>query len=203
MPSKFNLSRRAFLGLSAASAAAFALPARVWALTVGAAQALVERLASDLYDLINSGQSESRMYADFGRLLDRYADMPIIAQSVLGVDWRRASASQRSAFTDAFSDYISRKYGSRFRELIGGEIDVTGARAIRNFFEVTSVVRLRGEAPFDVIWLVSDGSGQARVFNLIIGGINLRTTEAEEVGALLDRNRGDIDAMIADLRNAS
>jgi phospholipid transport system substrate-binding protein len=203
MPSKFSLTRRAFLGLTGAGVAAFAMPGRLWALTVGAAQTLVERLVSDLYDLINSGRSETRMYADFESLLDVYADMPIIAQSVLGVDWRRASAAQRSAFVDAFSAYISRKYGSRFRELIGGEIEVTGARAIRNFFEVTSVAQLRGEAPFDVIWLVSDGSGQARVFNLIIEGINLRTTEAEEVGAMLDRNRGDLDAMIADLRNAN
>lgn len=203
MPSKFSLTRRAFFGLAGASAAALALPGRVWALTVGAAQTLVEMLVSDLYDAINSGGSEARMFSDFGALLDRYADMPIIAQSVLGVDWRRASTAQRSAFVDAFRGYISRKYGSRFRELIGGEIEVTGARAIRNFFEVTSVARLRGESPFDVIWLVSDGSGQARVFNLIIEGINLRTTEAEEVGAMLDRNRGDLDAMIADLRNAS
>ncbi|WP_432675796.1 MlaC/ttg2D family ABC transporter substrate-binding protein [Nioella aestuarii] len=179
------------------------MPHRLWALTVGAAQSLVQGLVADLYDLINSGHSETRMYSEFGNLLDRYADMPIIAQSVLGVDWRRASSAQRSAFVDAFSGYISRKYGSRFRELIGGQIEVTGARAIRNFFEVTSVAQLRGEAPFDVIWLVSDGSGQARVFNLIIEGINLRTTEAEEVGAILDRNRGDLDAMIADLRNAS
>ncbi len=203
MPSKISLTRRAFLGLTAAMAATAALPARVWALTVDAARTVVERLVGDLYDLINSGRSETRMYSDFAVFMNRYADMPIIAQSVLGVDWRRASAGQRNAFVDAFSGYISRKYGSRFRELIGGQIEVTGARAIRNFFEVTSVARLRGEAPFDVIWLVSDGSGEARVFNLIIQGINMRTTEAEEIGAMLDRNRGDLDAMIADLRNAS
>lgn len=203
MANNSGITRRAFLGLAAALTATAALPGRVWALTVDAARAVVERLVGELYDLINSGRAEARMYSDFGALLDRYADMPIIAQSVLGVAWRSASAAQRNAFVDAFSGYISRKYGSRFRELVGGQIEVTGARAIRNFFEVTSVARLRGEAPFDVIWLVSDGSGQARVFNLIIEGINLRTTEAEEVGAMLDRNRGNMDAMIADLRNAS
>ena len=30
-----------------------------------------------------------------------------------------------------------------------------------------------------------------------------RTYTKEEVGAMLDRNRGDLDAMIADLRNAN
>lgn len=203
MLSNAGLTRRAFLGLSAALATSAALPSRLWALTVDAARAVVARLVNDLYDVINSGGSETRMYGEFQDLLDRYADMPIIAQSVLGVDWRRASAAQRRAFTEVFTGYISRKYGSRFRELIGGRIEVEGARAIRNFFEVTSVAYLQGEAPFQVVWLVSDGSGEARVFNLIIEGINLRTTEAEEVGAMLDRNRGDIDAMIEDLRGAS
>ncbi|WP_071673805.1 MlaC/ttg2D family ABC transporter substrate-binding protein [Nioella nitratireducens] len=203
MQTKPGLTRRAFLGLAAALTASAALPARVWAMTVQAAQALVDRLVGELYDVINSGTGESRMYNDFEALLGRYADMPIIAQSVLGVDWRRASTAQRSAFIDAFAGYISRKYGSRFRDLIGGRIEVNGARAIRNFFEVTSTAHLQGEAPFQVVWLVSDGSGQPKVFNLIIEGINLRTTEAEEVGAMLDRNRGNLDAMIADLRNAS
>lgn len=203
MPSDSGLTRRTCLGLISAMAATVALPYRALAMTVDAAQAVVSRLVDELHDLINSGRSETRMYAEFRDLLDRYADMPIIARSVLGVDWRRASNAQRREFTNVFSDYISRKYGSRFRELIGGRIEVENARAIRNFFEVISVVYLRGEAPFQVVWLVSDGSGVPRIFNLIIEGINLRTTEAEEVGAMLDRNRGDIDAMIADLRNAS
>jgi phospholipid transport system substrate-binding protein len=203
MPSDFGLSRRAFLGLSAALAATAAVPGRLWALTVDAARALVSRLVDDLYDVINSGGTEARMYSEFEDILDRYADMPIIAQSVMGVDWRRASTAQQRNFIQVFSAYISRKYGSRFRELIGGRIEVENARAIRNFFEVTSIAHLQGEAPFQVVWLVSDGSGEARVFNLIIEGINLRTTEAEEVGALLDRNGGNIDAMIDALRSAS
>lgn len=203
MRSEFSLSRRAFLGLSVAAASAAAIPGKLWALTVGAARSLVEALVDELYTIINSGQSETRMYADFAGLLDRYADMPIIAQSVLGVDWRRATPAQRRRFTEVLTGYVSRKYGSRFRNLIGGRIEVEDARQIRNFFEVTSTVYLEGDPPFQVIWLVSDGSGAPRFFNLVIEGINLRTTEAEEIGAMLDRNRGDIDGMIEDLRNAS
>ncbi len=203
MRNKFSFSRRGFLGLSLASTAGLMMPERIWALTTSAARTLVEGLVADLYDVINSGRAEDRMYRDFEGFLDRYADMPIIAQSVMGVDWRRASSGQRSAFVSAFKTYISRKYGSRFRDLVGGQIEVTDARAIRNFFEVRSLARLRGESPFEVIWLVSDGSGAPRVFNIIIEGINLTTTEREEVGALMDRNGGNIDAMIADLRNAS
>ncbi len=203
MPTKSTLSRRAFFGLGTAAAALALAPARLWALTTSEAETLVQGVVADLYDVINSGASEARMLTDFEGFLDRYADMPIIAQQVMGVDWRRASSSQRTRFTAALKTYIARKYGRRFRELIGGDIEVTGARSIRQFFEVTSEVRLRGRSPFQVIWLVSDGSGRPRIFNIVMEGINLSTAEREEVGALLDRNGGNIDALISDLQNAA
>jgi len=203
MLNRFAPTRRAFLGLTGAAAGAALLPARIFAQSISVSRQLVDALLIDLYALINSGSSANRLYADFEALLNRYADMPIIAQTVMRVEWRRASAAQRSAFITTFRAYIARKYGSRFRELIGGTFEITDTRQIRNFVEVTTTANLRNEAPFEVIWLVSNGSGEHKFFNLIIEGINLATTEAEEVGALLDRNGGNIDAMIADLSAAS
>ena len=54
--------------------------------------------------------------------------------------------------------------------------------------------------PFEVDFLVSDRSGQPLVFNLIIEGVNMLLAERQEIGALLDRNAGKIDALIDDLR---
>ena len=53
--------------------------------------------------------------------------------------------------------------------------------------------------PFEVDFLVSDRSGQPLVFNLIIEGVNMLLAERQEIGALLDRNSGKIDALIDDL----
>jgi phospholipid transport system substrate-binding protein len=53
--------------------------------------------------------------------------------------------------------------------------------------------------PFEVDFLVSDRSGQPLVFNLIIEGVNMLLAERQEIGALLDRNSGNIDALIDDL----
>jgi phospholipid transport system substrate-binding protein len=59
-----------------------------------------------------------------------------------------------------------------------------------------------GQSPVEVIWLVSDGSGQPRIFNILIEGIDLRSTEGQEMRSILDANGGSIDALIAVL-NAS
>jgi phospholipid transport system substrate-binding protein len=37
---------------------------------------------------------------------------------------------------------------------------------------------------------------------MVIEGISLRLSEKTEIGAMLDRNRGDIDGLVRDLRAA-
>ena len=120
-----------------------------------------------------------------------------------GVDARRASPAQMNEFTKAFQVYVSRKYGKRFREFIGGRIEVRDARQVKNFFEVKTIAHLRGESPFEVTFLVSDRSGKDKFFNLFIEGVNMLLTERTEIGAMLDKRRGDINGLIADLKSAS
>jgi phospholipid transport system substrate-binding protein len=195
------VTRRGFgIGL-VGSAASLALPRPAAALTLGQARDLIGRAIGDVNAIINSGKSEAAMLADFERIFVRYADVPTIARSALGPAARTASAAQMTAFTKAFQGYIARKYGRRFREFIGGQIEVTGARAIKTYFEVISVARLRGQSPFDLRWHVSDRSGKNLFFNIIIEGVNMLASERTEIGALLDRRRGDVDALTADLKN--
>ncbi|MBM9593153.1 MlaC/ttg2D family ABC transporter substrate-binding protein [Roseitranquillus sediminis] len=190
-------TRRAVI---AGALALAALPAR--ALTTNEARALIERVTSEINAVINSGRSEAAMYRDFESIFARYADVPTIARSTLGPDARRASSAQLSAFADAFRGYIARKYGRRFRELIGGQVNVTGAGPVKSFYEVDAIADLRGQAPFEVTFLVSDRSGRDLFFDLLIEGISLLRTERTEVGAMLDRRGGNLDALIADLRQA-
>jgi phospholipid transport system substrate-binding protein len=49
---------------------------------------------------------------------------------------------------------------------------------------------------------VSDRSGKDLFFNMYIEGVNLLLTERTEIGAMLDKRRGDIDAMIRDLKKS-
>lgn len=194
------LTRRHSLTITAAALAlpGFARPAL--AIDPGAALALVERVSAEITRIINSGQSESAMIRDFDRVITRYADMPTIAQSVLGPPARSASSGQLRAFSSALQGYMARKYGRRFREFIGGTVTVTGTQQNTRFVEVVSTVTLRGQAPFEVRFRVWDRSGSPRFIDMVIEGISLVITERNEIGALLERRGGNIDAMINDLR---
>ncbi len=195
-----SLTRRAFGAGLAAGAGYLALALPVRALTVDQARALVDKAVAEVNATISSGKSEQGMFKDFERIFSRYSDVPTIARSALGVAARSASKSQLSAFTKAYQGYVSRKYGRRFREFIGGRIEVTDARPIKSYFEVVSVAYLQGESPFDLRWHVSDKSGKQLFFNIIIEGVNMLASERTEVGALLDKNGGNIDALIEDLK---
>ena len=194
------LTRRAFgAGLAAGTGfLAFALPVR--ALTVDQARALIDKAVAEVNAIINSGKSEQQMLGDFERVFATYSDVPTIARSALGVAAKSASSGQMAAFTKAFQGYISRKYGRRFREFIGGKIEVTDARPIKSYFEVISVAHLKGEAPFDLRWHVSDKSGKQLFFNIIIEGINMLASERTEIGAILDKQGGDVDKLIGVLK---
>lgn len=195
-----TLSRR---GFAAALAAAMLLPGAAHALTNAQAQQLVQSLVTDIQRTIDSGKSTPAILAEFKRILERYADMPIIARSSLGVAARSASAADLRAYTDAYATYVSNKYGRRFQEFKGGTIDIRGVRSEGQYLVVQARANLRGQSPIAVDFHVSDRSGSPKVFNVIIEGVNMLTTERAEVGALLDRAGGSISRLTQDLRSAS
>ena len=205
MQSKFQskFSRRSMIGTMFSSVAMMAMAAPAWALSAAGAKALVDKIVRDVNGVIGKNNSQVAKIAEFEKIFDRYSDVPTIARYALGVDARRASKAQMNAFTKAFQVYVSRKYGKRFREFIGGKIEVKDARKVKNFYEVKTIAHLKGQSPFEVTFLVSDRSGRDKFFNLFIEGVNMLLTERTEIGSMLDKRRGNIDALISDLKKLS
>lgn len=201
MPSK--LSRRALLSGIGGLGAAVLLPASpARAISESGATALVEKVVKEINLVINSGRPEAQMIAQFEAMLRSYADVPTIARSCLGPAAREISSAQLAAYTEAFAGYVARKYGKRFREFIGSEIRVTGARPYKDRYIVQTVFDLRGQAPFDVDFLVTDRSGRMLFYEMVIEGVSMLATERAEIGAMLDAQRGDVTKLTAALRQA-
>ncbi|WP_114287661.1 MlaC/ttg2D family ABC transporter substrate-binding protein [Candidatus Halocynthiibacter alkanivorans] len=192
------VNRRQFVaGLAAFGAVFTAVPA--FAYSSADATNLIGKVVRDINRIINSGQPETVMLSDFENIFRDYADVPIIARSALGPPARSLSASQLADFTTSFQGYISRKYGRRFREFVGGKMEVKSAKAVKSFFEVKCLATLKGQPPFEVIFVVAGRSG--RFIDMEIEGVSLLKAERAEVGAMLDNRRGDVRRLTADLRN--
>lgn len=192
---KTNLARRTILtGLVSC-----ALAGPVFALDKRVATQLVDQLVGEINTAIDSGMSETKLIGRFERIFADYADVNIIARAALGPAARSAEPAELEAYVAAFRGYIARKYGKRFHEFVGSKIIVTGTNDRGNFFEVMAVTELRGSAPFDVSFRVSDRSGQNLFFDIIIEGISLLSSERVEIGALLDARKGNIATLARDL----
>ncbi|MBV1868179.1 MAG: ABC transporter substrate-binding protein [Marinosulfonomonas sp.] len=189
-------SRRGFITGTAACLALVATPAL--AFSTSQAKALIGAAVKDINAIINSGASESVMLRKFENVFTNYADVERIGQLVLGPDGRSASAGQKRAFEKAFKTYISRKYGRRFREFIGGRVEVNSAKAVKSYYEVKTTAHLQGESPFSVVFVVADANG--RFIDMKIEGISLIKAERSEIGAMLDKRKGNLDKLIADLK---
>ena len=173
-----------------------------WAADAKDAEVLVANLVADINAVISSGNSESVMVRQFERIFKSYADVPTIARYALGNDARALSKSQMERFTKIYSVYVSHKYGRRFREFIGGKIVVQKSRPIKSFFEVETLAHLKGWEPFTVSFLVSNRSGKLLFFNMFIEGINMLLSERTEIGAMLDKRRGNIERVMEDLQKS-
>lgn len=194
-----TLTRRVFLGQTAGVAGILFTALPVQAVGLDQAKQLVDLLVADVNAVIASGKDEAGMLRDFEVIFDRYADVPTIARYALGNDARSANSQQLQEFTTAFRRYIANKYGRRFREFIGGAIEVKEARDVPNGVEVETTAILQGQSPFRVDFQVSDRSGQVLFFNIIIEGINMLLSERTEIQAMLDARGGNLDQLIAEL----
>lgn len=193
-------TRRSILGGLVASGFWLATAPVSMALSVDTSRALVIKLVDDINGVIESGQSEKTMIKEFQKLFATYADVPTIARFALGAEGRVATAAQKKEFTAAFEKYIARKYGKQFRQFIGGRIEVTSAKKVKSVIEVKAITYMKGEAPFEISFLVSDKSGKHLFFNMFVEGINMLLTERSEIGAMIDANKGNLDKTIAQLK---
>ena len=199
IPTPTAVSRRTVLALLAGAAVIAWNPRKALALSPDAAVSMIRTTVDEVYAIISAGQPPATMYSQFERIFARHADVDAIARTTLGPAARTASAAEFAAYKQALQGYVGRKYGKRFREFIGGRIEVTGARPVKSFIAVSSTAYLRGQTPFTVEWHVSDRAGRPLFFNLIIEGVNMLATERAEINAMLARRKGNVMALASDL----
>jgi len=153
-----NISRRGVFVLIAALAAQ-----PLFAFSSNQAENLVDGLATDFNQIINAGKEGEPLYRDFEKLFKRYADLPIVARSALGVSYRSATNAQRRKFEKAFTSYVARKYGKQFKEFVGGDVSVTGSSKTKRGYAVNSQVMLQNSSPFEIVWQVVSKKAQSNV----------------------------------------
>jgi phospholipid transport system substrate-binding protein len=162
--------------------------------------AFVSELGNQAIQVLGPGVSGAQRLARFRELFRDDFDVPGIGQFVLGRYWRSATPAEQQEFLGLFQEYIVEAYSARLGAYGGQPFRVTGSRGSGGEIVVTSQVLEKNGAPIEIDWYLADEGGGLKITDVYVGGVSMKVTERDEFGAVIQRNGGQVSALVAQLR---
>jgi phospholipid transport system substrate-binding protein len=115
------------------------------------------------------------------------------AQWVLGANWRTATPAQREQFIAEFSDLLLRTYGTALRQYDSEKLNYLPAQVPAGADRVTVRTEIiRPDGPkVSVDYLLTNRSGEWKVYDVIIENVSLVVTYRSEYSAIIKREGMD------------
>jgi phospholipid transport system substrate-binding protein len=164
------------------------------------ATAFISQLGNRAIQVLGPSVPATERLARFRELFRNDFDVPGIGQFVLGRYWRTATPAEQQEFLGLFQEYIVEAYSARLGAYGGEPFRVTGSRGNGGEIVVTSQVLEKNGAPIEIDWYLADEGGGFKITDVYVGGVSMKVTERDEFGAVIQRNGGQISALLAQLR---
>ncbi|WP_236250598.1 phospholipid-binding protein MlaC [Microbulbifer sp. ALW1] len=164
----------------------------------------IERVSGELLGVIRAeGQhvnsSPQRYYAAIDRVLAPVVDFDFIARGVMGSYAKQATPAQRAKFASTFRRDLVATFARGVATF--GTMDVKvvnpGTAPSSNRVNVLQEVRSQEGLTKVSYTLVRNRSGQWKLINVILNGVNLGKTFRGQFSQAMQANGGDIDKVIA------
>ncbi len=203
-----SLTRATFLAALVGASALAVAPAH-GARNADAEQYVQENASAALRTLGDRSMSVAQRRQTFNSLMARFADMPRIANFVLGRYGAqlRADPALRSEWMRTFQDYSIAVYEARLDSYNGSVIRVTDSIERvpgRDIIVISEIQPRTGGSPLPLQWRLLRSGDVWKVVDvsLIFDGnqIWLAQQQQSEFLAVLGRNNGDIRLLMGDLR---
>jgi len=163
------------------------------------ARSFVATLGEQAIQVLGPGVPELQRQARFRELFRDDFDLAGIGQFVLGRYWRVATPQEQQDFLGLFQEYLVRAYSARLGAYGGEPFRVTGVRANGDETAVTSEIVRRNGGPIAVDWYLI-GRGPFKITDVYVGGVSMKVTQRDEFASVIQRNGGQVGALIAQLR---
>lgn len=148
--------------------------------------------------------SRSERIRRFRALFNDHFAVEAIGKWVLGRYWSRVSPADQREYLRLFEDYIVASYVDRFAAYTGEKLRILKAVGAANEpVTVFSEIALPGQgaAPVRVDWRIEGTAPDFKVMDLVVEGISMSTTLRSDFGSIMRRSNGDIDGLLAVLRD--
>ena len=164
------------------------------------ARAFVANLGNQAIQVLGPSVSPAQRVARFRQLFQNDFVVPGIGQFVLGRYWRTASPQEQQEFLQLFQEYVVQAYSARLGEYGGAPFRVTGSRPAGDEVVVTSEIARPGAPPIQVDWFLVNRGGALKITDVYVGGVSMKVTQRDEFSAVIQRNGGQIGALLVQLR---
>lgn len=201
---RFSLPRRRAL-LAAALvllAPAASLPARA-APPPQVASAFIQQAGGELAAELNAPGTVATKRPQLVAFMERVVDVDGVARFVLGRYWRSASPQEQERYIQVFRQALTNGVLIRLGNYTGGGVALEAVRAdpAADGVHVSTRITKPGSPPYNVTWVVDDGpGGQPKIVDVIAEGVSLRQTTRSDYASFLQRNGGNLDALVQALQ---
>jgi phospholipid transport system substrate-binding protein len=135
--------------------------------------------------------------------IDGVADVDGVARFSIGRFWRLATPAQQQEYLALFHRVLFKNVTTQMGDYTtGAPAKVTVAKPVQTDvgINVPTTVERAGAAPVHVTWLVEMDSGKPRIGDIVAEGMSLRLTLRSDYTSFITRNNGEIEALLAALR---
>jgi len=171
------------------------------------AEAKVQSAIDETIGFLNNSKDldNSAIESKFDELLNKYFDLDYISKASLGRYWKKATDAQKEEYQKAFKNNIVKVYSMRFKEYDNQTIkilksSVRGRHDVIVFSELVSSDE--STPPLEIDWRIRvDRDGSYNIIDFSVAGVSTLITQRNEYSSIIEKNGGDISALIKELNN--
>ena len=154
----------------------------------------------------DTGRSRAERNRKLYEFMDSVVDVRAIARFTIGRHWNQASPRQRAEFTALFRDFLAHSVLGRIAQLADASVDVQKVVPVKasKSGDVLVVSRIRiakRSSSLGVVWRVRKTKAGPKLVDVMVAGISMAVLQREEYASFLRANGGDVDTIIAALRD--
>ena len=164
----------------------------------------IQSMADEAINIIESQEELGYKQAKerFRDLVQNNFDVKTISRFTLGRYWRAASDQQQKEFTRLVQSVILDKYADRILNYNGERFTVNGARAVSDKdVMVNMTVKPQDNSAVTFAWRTRQFEEGPKVIDLSIEGISMSVTHRNEFSSIIQRNGGQVGALIQKLKD--
>jgi phospholipid transport system substrate-binding protein len=161
----------------------------------------ISSLGNQTIEVLHDNTSLHQKQTYFHQLLSQDFDLLGISRFILGPYWRLASKPEQQEFQQLFEYHLMMTYGPRLADDRLQVLRVTGTRLDPLGLVVkTQIMRSAGAEPISVDWRLCVCDGLYKINDIVIDGISMVVTQRFEITQMIQRNGGQIESLLAIMR---